>query len=205
MKNLIIFITVALAAAASGFAHCGACSVGEKAHAAHGEHGGHGAAGCADHALLKYLKIQDSLASDNLGGAQAAAKELQLTGKACSIEGKECCTAMKHAADGIASAADIGAARLSFQTLSNNLIARIEEKGLSHGSVVKMHCPMAMEGKGASWIQDTMAVRNPYYGASMLTCGMPQAKIGEVAAKAAGEDGHGCEDKACCAVDKKDS
>ncbi len=29
---------------------------------------------------------------------------------------------------------------------------------------------MAFEGRGATWIQADSAVRNPYYGATMLKC-----------------------------------
>jgi len=32
-------------------------------------------------------------------------------------------------------------------------------------------CPMADDGKGAIWISETKEIKNPYYGAQMLTCG----------------------------------
>ena len=38
------------------------------------------------------------------------------------------------------------------------------------GPIFEMHCPMAFEGRGATWIQSDSAVRNPYYGATMLKC-----------------------------------
>ncbi|MFG0254296.1 MAG: hypothetical protein ACF787_04260, partial [Rhodopirellula sp. JB053] len=37
-------------------------------------------------------------------------------------------------------------------------------------ALYELHCPMAFEGRGASWIQSDVAVRNPYYGPSMLKC-----------------------------------
>jgi len=37
-------------------------------------------------------------------------------------------------------------------------------------ALYELHCPMAFEGRGASWIQSEDAVRNPYYGPSMLKC-----------------------------------
>lgn len=201
MKKLFTFFAFTLAASSIAFAHCGTCGTGDKAHAEHGSHAVQGKVGCSDRALLTYLDIQDSLASDNLVSAQASAKELQMAGGACSIKGKECCLEMEAAAEGIASAKDISAARSSFLALSNDLIGKLESKGLVHGKVYKMHCPMAMEGKGASWIQDNDAqVRNPYYGASMLACGMAQATIGG-AAKDCGDcaDCEGCASKdACC-------
>jgi hypothetical protein len=33
------------------------------------------------------------------------------------------------------------------------------------------HCPMYNDGKGATWISATREIRNPYYGAAMLSCG----------------------------------
>jgi hypothetical protein len=32
-------------------------------------------------------------------------------------------------------------------------------------------CPMANDGKGANWLSKENAVKNPYYGNQMLTCG----------------------------------
>ncbi|MFO7898316.1 MAG: hypothetical protein R6V58_04560, partial [Planctomycetota bacterium] len=37
--------------------------------------------------------------------------------------------------------------------------------------VYKLHCPMAFNNRGADWLQPKKAVRNPYYGSKMLTCG----------------------------------
>jgi len=186
MKKLFSLIILALAAVASAANH---------------DHASMGVVGCSDKALLKYFSIQNALASDDLASAQVAAKELQSAGEACSVNGKECCVEMEAAAKGIASANDISTARVSFQALSNNLIATIEEKGLAHGTVMKMHCSMAMNGKGASWIQDNAKVRNPYYGASMLACGSVLASIGEATAVAAGCESCGtAATGACCAT-----
>ena len=33
------------------------------------------------------------------------------------------------------------------------------------------HCPMYNDGKGANWLSKENAVKNPYYGSMMLTCG----------------------------------
>jgi hypothetical protein len=32
-------------------------------------------------------------------------------------------------------------------------------------------CPMANDGKGANWLSKENAVKNPYYGSQMMTCG----------------------------------
>lgn len=33
------------------------------------------------------------------------------------------------------------------------------------------YCPMYNDGKGAVWISEAKAIKNPYYGSKMLTCG----------------------------------
>ena len=82
-----------------------------------------------------------------------------------------------EAATAIADATDLAAARLAFKDWSDALMAKVDEHGVSHGVVYKMHCPMAFGNAGAAWLQDATAVRNPYYGASMLTCGRQVSAI----------------------------
>lgn len=38
-------------------------------------------------------------------------------------------------------------------------------------------CPMANDGKGANWLSKESAIKNPYYGSQMLTCGKTQETI----------------------------
>ena len=33
------------------------------------------------------------------------------------------------------------------------------------------HCPMAFDNAGANWLSEESAIRNPYFGDAMLTCG----------------------------------
>lgn len=67
---------------------------------------------------------------------------------------------------------DIAELRKAFLEISNNLINI--EKGFGHSSK-EVHrltfCPMANNDKGGFWLQLDDAVKNPYYGASMLSCG----------------------------------
>jgi len=39
------------------------------------------------------------------------------------------------------------------------------------------HCPMANDGKGAMWISEMSAIKNPYMGSKMPTCGSVEEKI----------------------------
>ncbi len=38
-------------------------------------------------------------------------------------------------------------------------------------TVYYQYCPMANDGKGANWLSKESAIKNPYYGSQMLTCG----------------------------------
>ena len=42
---------------------------------------------------------------------------------------------------------------------------------------------MAFNNRGARWLQDSSAIRNPYFGASMLTCGSIDAQYAPGAKK----------------------
>lgn len=44
--------------------------------------------------------------------------------------------------------------------------------------MLRMHCPMAFDNKGADWFQNEEPLANPYFGASMLRCGEVTAEIG---------------------------
>ena len=44
-------------------------------------------------------------------------------------------------------------------------------------TLYRVHCPMAFDGRGASWLQAEEEVMNPYYGAAMLRCGSVTGEI----------------------------
>lgn len=70
----------------------------------------------------------------------------------------------------IEKAAEIKASRQAFEHISIGLINASKRFGIEDG-VFQFHCPMAFDNKGASWLQTTNRIRNPYFGASMLKCG----------------------------------
>lgn len=66
---------------------------------------------------------------------------------------------------------DLAALRSAFALLSDELLTLQRTFGFQNSETLfSLHCPMAFGGRGASWIQADDAVRNPYYGKSMLTC-----------------------------------
>jgi len=57
-----------------------------------------------------------------------------------------------------------------FMSLSKNMYELIKAAKPAE-TVYYQHCPMANNGKGANWLSKENAVKNPYYGNQMLTCG----------------------------------
>lgn len=138
----------------------------------------------ADSLVPAYMKIQTALAADDLPAAQSAAGELLATAE----KGAEF-KALINPTKAIASAANIAAARISFQKVSDELIALIDRVGTTGGPALFVaHCPMAFSGKGGDWLQTDKKINNPYYGASMLRCG---SITREAAAKPASDPRHG--------------
>ncbi len=103
-----------------------------------------------------YLSAQTALANDNYPAAQKALQALA----------KEADEKIQVLAKEVADCEDIDTAREKFSELSK-VVANLP---LPEAHVVAF-CPMANEGEGASWVQKQGEIRNPYYGAEMLTCG----------------------------------
>jgi len=99
--------------------------------------------------IPRYEKIAAALVADDLGGAQAAARQLAAAADRL------------HRADLAAAAQAV--ARTAFKTLSSEIIALARRQ---KGYFI-MTCPMAH----ADWVQSTREVANPYFGKDMPTCG----------------------------------
>ena len=109
-------------------------------------------------ALTHYVAAQEALAADDLDQARQALQGLvQSAGPT-----------LKPLAEKAASAADIAAVRVAFKPLSEEV-----RKGQIPEGYVVAYCPMADGDKGAHWVQkDQPQIANPYFGASMLRCGV---------------------------------
>ena len=70
----------------------------------------------------------------------------------------------------IAATKDASLQRNYFINLSSNMYALIKVSKYEQ-PVYYQFCPMANDGKGANWLSKEDAIKNPYYGAKMLTCG----------------------------------
>jgi hypothetical protein len=107
-------------------------------------------------AIAPYVAMQDALASDDLKVALEAHR---------SICDKELIHYKDDYKDCNKKFKDIEDLRASFKDLSEVYIENSDQKEMS--KFQKASCPMAK----AKWIQKTGALRNPYYGKSMLDCG----------------------------------
>ena len=79
---------------------------------------------------------------------------------------------LKHAGLMLASK-DIKHQREDFQPLSANMYLVAKSMKLSSDPIYYTYCPM----KKAYWLSNETAIKNPYYGSSMLTCGQVKETI----------------------------
>lgn len=115
--------------------------------------------------LPAYFKLQTALAADDLAGAREALRAMmKVTGHDGPLP------ALLH---GLLDAEKLDTLREpAFAHVSNAMIAALKkEPAALEGAVIRMHCPMAANNRGADWLQSTEALRNPYFGSAMLTCG----------------------------------
>jgi hypothetical protein len=126
-----------------------------------------------------YFAIQSALASDSMDGVSAKAEAIAeaVEGKHGEVKkdghghGADMHVVMKGIADTAESLSEQGnikSAREEFGNLSEKMIKYYESLG--DDSSIKAHvfnCGMARK----SWLQKDESLRNPYYGARMLTCG----------------------------------
>lgn len=137
--------------------------------------------------LDAYLATADALAHDDLDAARRAAEsipetvqrplhgQLPAAGHSRWSRAQETLT---RAAREIAGAGDLDTARRAFHPLSNEAIAVMRRFGTPGSDpVLVFHCPMAMDGAGADWLQSTEETENPYYGSRMFRCGAASAVL----------------------------
>ena len=124
---------------------------------------GSGQSGPADFAsqLNEYVEVQEALAADDFETAMAELEEFaRITDEAT-----------RALALGALESAGIEEMRARFKPLSESLAEQALPRGFA-----RAYCPMYDDG--SAWVQRDGPVRNPYYGAFMLTCGVVDAAAG---------------------------
>jgi len=128
-----------------------------------------------------YFAIQRDLSHDNAKAAADHARELleKLTGVDMSLVKGDMHMAwmkaggdMKRTAGKLAAANSIQDARSAFSLLSDVMTLAARRFGPVPGlNIFRLHCPMAFDNRGATWLQNHDKVENPYFGSTMFGCG----------------------------------
>lgn len=133
-----------------------------------------------------YLHIKNALANDNAGEAANGAKAMDaILGKVdksfFTAEQKTIYDQneeeLKEHAEHIGKNGDnIKHQRSHFSMLSEVIYDLVKAFGAGQ-PLYHDHCPMYNESKGAMWLSELKEVKNPYFGAKMLTCGTVEEVI----------------------------
>jgi len=79
-------------------------------------------------------------------------------------------SSVKSNTDKIAATTNVEKQRVAFMALSANFYDLLQVSKQEY-AIYYQNCPMYNDGKGANWLSKENAVKNPYYGSQMLTCG----------------------------------
>lgn len=127
----------------------------------------------------QYFQLKDALvASDQKTVATGAAKFSNLITKLKSSDltadeqhvWKAQANAITQHAKALQEAKDLAKQRVAFASLSE-AVYKLAKSSKPALPVYQQKCPMFNGGKGATWLSLNKDVKNPYYGAQMLTCG----------------------------------
>ena len=127
-----------------------------------------------------YLALKNALVADNDKAAANAGKKLFSTLKNVDMKAipankhkqyMEIAENAKENAEHIGdNAGKIDHQREHLASLSKDVSDLIALFGTTQ-KLYQDYCPMYNDGKGAVWISEAKAIKNPYYGSQMLTCG----------------------------------
>jgi hypothetical protein len=125
--------------------------------------------GLTEKVFHNYLQLRTALVESDPAGAARAAGNMAETLEADYGESA-------RLARSIADSDDLTVQRRHFAELTE-AVGPLLTEGVTGGTIYRQHCPMAFDGEGADWFSDAEAIRNPYYGDKMLTCGRIEEKI----------------------------
>lgn len=132
-----------------------------------------------------YFLLKDALVKSDGDIASAKAKDLQLAINAVEMEKlsvdvhvvwMKILNNLKEDAEHINGTKDLKQQREYFTTLSKNIYSLVKVSKPNE-VVYYDHCPMYNNGKGGDWLSKESAIKNPYYGSMMLSCGKTMETI----------------------------
>ena len=117
-----------------------------------------------DNMIDRAVAIQVSLSHDKMDGVSANATGIATDATSLGKPGEK----IVAGAMALQKAKKIDEARTAFGQMSEALVAYLDAQKQKPGNGVRVaYCPMVRK----PWLQKDGAIQNPYYGASMLTCG----------------------------------
>ncbi len=132
-----------------------------------------------------YLDVKNALVSGNATTAKTAAANMLTAINAVtdkSIDAAQYKTWLNYAdklsfdARHISESDDINHQREHFASLSTNILDVLKVLKSNTFTLYKQYCPM----KKKYWLSETAAVKNPYYGSKMMTCGETKETLAAV-------------------------
>ena len=128
--------------------------------------------------LDQYLVMEEALVQVDLKDAKTAA--FKMNEQVMALDQKNLSKTIQKEVKNLENQLSIAAKtdsintlRELFQSISSSMIALAESNIPWDDKLYVFYCPM----KKASWLDDTNAVKNPYYGKQMLTCGSVKKTI----------------------------
>lgn len=134
-----------------------------------------------------YIRLKNALAKDN--GKDAASAGNTIVATLAKVDTKnlskeqmknymDIADDLKENAEHIgANAGKIDHQREHFITLSKDMADFVKAFGNGGETLYKDFCPMANDGKGATWISEVKEIKNPYLGSKMPDCGSVKETI----------------------------
>lgn len=119
-----------------------------------------------------YSKLQKAFAESNAGAIKQAASALVASSKSVLAA-----KSIGNKALQIIQSKAIKDQRTYFAGISKDVIALVKKSGLKKGELYVIHCPMALDQKGAFWLSNSKEIYNPYFGKAMLKCGSVEETI----------------------------
>ncbi|MGJ5640577.1 efflux RND transporter periplasmic adaptor subunit [Formosa sp. S-31] len=139
--------------------------------------------------LEGYLEFKDALVADDFEASKKAAKSLKLRLEQIDLKSvqsntdileyvNEMKSMMLSELGHVETSSDITMVRQQFLVISNQMQNMLEHFGTDK-TVYVQFCPMANANAGGYWLSLEEDIRNPYFGAAMLTCGENNKILGK--------------------------
>ena len=134
--------------------------------------------------LVSYYQVKDALVASDAAAASAAALELATAADSLKVDeiqgdstgklkevAKVFTGTIVGSAKALAGEQDINSKRKEFEMIADVLWNLTRTVRYSGQKVYWQYCPMAFNNKGAYWMSNNRAIKNPYFGDEMLECG----------------------------------